>query len=211
MQVVIVNRLLNWLCQWLSACTKPGTTALPFEFVSGLTRSRSELLIENALLRQQLIILKRQGKRPQFSWRERAILVFLASRLPHWRQRLLIVQPVTLFRWHRDLFRFVWRRKAPPKRPPGRPKVDRAVIALLQQMTAENHTWGARRIQCELRKLSVRAARSTVQHDLRRLRPLYVVGANGTPEGFCEEILCPSIAQNLGPLSLQQVLDAALP
>ena len=166
-----MNRLFNWLCQWLRACTKPGTTALPFQFVSGLTRSRSELLIENALLRQQLIILKRQGKRSQFSWRERAILVFLATRLPHWRQCLLIVQPVTVLRWHRDLFRFVWRRKARPKRPPGRPKVDRAVIALLQQMTAENHTWGAKRIQGELRKIGVHVARSTVQHYMHRLRP----------------------------------------
>jgi hypothetical protein len=56
------------------------------------------LLVENALLRQQLIIVKRQRKRPQFSWRERVLLIFLAGRLPHWRQALSIVQSETLLR-----------------------------------------------------------------------------------------------------------------
>jgi hypothetical protein len=31
--------------------------------------------------------------------------VLLASRIPFWRQALLIVQPETLLRWHRDAFR----------------------------------------------------------------------------------------------------------
>jgi transposase InsO family protein len=49
--------------------------------------------------------------------------------------------------------------------------LDPTVIALLQQMTAENHTWRAKRIQGELRKLGVRVARSTLQQYMRRLRP----------------------------------------
>jgi putative transposase len=39
--------------------------------VADATRSKSELMLENALLRRQLIVLDRQGKRPQLNWRER--------------------------------------------------------------------------------------------------------------------------------------------
>jgi hypothetical protein len=44
--------------------TKPLTSSLPLSTLAGLSRSKSELVAENALLRQQLIILKRQVKRP---------------------------------------------------------------------------------------------------------------------------------------------------
>ena len=41
--------------------------ALVLNAVLGLTRTRSELVLENALLRQQLIVLKRQTKRPKLT------------------------------------------------------------------------------------------------------------------------------------------------
>jgi len=47
-----------------------------------LTRSKSELMLENALLRQQLIVLQRQTKRPALTWRDRMVMVLLASKLP---------------------------------------------------------------------------------------------------------------------------------
>jgi len=50
------HRFVDW--------TKPDTTSLIFGTVTDLGRSRSELVAENALLRQQLIILRRQVKRP---------------------------------------------------------------------------------------------------------------------------------------------------
>ena len=61
------------------------------------------LLAENALLRQQLLILRRQAKRPRCTQADRALLVLLASRLRTWRQALLVVQPETVLRWHRRL------------------------------------------------------------------------------------------------------------
>jgi hypothetical protein len=70
-----------------------------------LTRSRLELVLENMLLRQQLIVLKRQVKRPALTWRDRTLFVLLCSRPRTWKQALLIVQPETVLRWHRDLFR----------------------------------------------------------------------------------------------------------
>jgi hypothetical protein len=51
-----------------------------------LTRSRSELLLENAFLRQQLIVLNRQVMRPAIKSRERVLLVMLASGLRSWKK-----------------------------------------------------------------------------------------------------------------------------
>jgi hypothetical protein len=84
------------------------------------TRSKTELMLENALLRQQLIVLKRQVKRPRLSWRERGMMVLLASRLRGWKEALLIVQPDTVLRLHREWFRWLWRRQSTPKQPGGR-------------------------------------------------------------------------------------------
>jgi putative transposase len=64
-------------------------------------------MLEDALLRQGLIMVSRQVKRPRLSWRERGIMVLLASRLPNWKETLFIVQPDILLAWHRDLFRLV--------------------------------------------------------------------------------------------------------
>jgi putative transposase len=43
--------------------TKPLGTSLPLSTLADLARSKSELITENALLRQQLIMLRRQVKR----------------------------------------------------------------------------------------------------------------------------------------------------
>jgi hypothetical protein len=70
-----------------------------------MTRSKADLIAENAMLRQQLIVLNRQIKRPQLTNRDRLRLVLLARCTQFWQQALHIVQPDTLIRWHRDLFR----------------------------------------------------------------------------------------------------------
>ena len=75
-------------------------------------RSKSELIAENAFLRQQLVILRRQAKRPSLTPFDRGLLVILASRLRTWRNALLIVKPDTLLSWHRQGFRLFWRHKS---------------------------------------------------------------------------------------------------
>lgn len=49
------------LRQW----TKPDAHALILNAALDVTRTKPELVLENALLRQQLIVLKRQSKRPR--------------------------------------------------------------------------------------------------------------------------------------------------
>jgi hypothetical protein len=46
-----------------------------------LTRTREELILENAFLRQQLVILGRQVKRPRARHRERVLLASQHSKL----------------------------------------------------------------------------------------------------------------------------------
>src|SRR4051794_8908364 len=79
--------------------------------VMDVTRSKSELIAENAFLRQQLVVLSRQTKRPRLTPLDRGILVLLSSRLRAWKDALLIVKPDTLLGWHRQGFRLFWRHK----------------------------------------------------------------------------------------------------
>jgi putative transposase len=75
-------------------------------------RSKSELMAENALLRKPLIILRRHVKRPSFTTTDRLLLVLLARAVRIWKHALLIVQPETLLRWHRQGIRLFWKYKS---------------------------------------------------------------------------------------------------
>jgi putative transposase len=72
--------------------TKPASTSLILGTMTDLARSKSELVAENALLRQQLIILSRQVKRPACTRADRLLLVLLARMVRTWKQALFIVQ-----------------------------------------------------------------------------------------------------------------------
>ncbi len=150
--------------QW----TRPLTSSLPLQTLSDLGRSKSELIAENALLRQQLIILKRQVKRPACTKTDRILLVLLAQMVRTWNQALLIVQPETLLRWHRELFRLVWKRKS--KAASRKPKVAAETITLIREMATNNRLWGAERIRGELLKLGLHICKRTIQKYMRGVR-----------------------------------------
>ena len=109
--IFVWKPFLFQLQQCIKHWTKPATLSLVSGVLSDLTRSRADLVVENALLRQQLIILNRQIKRPLLTHRDRFRLVLLARCTRFWKQALHIVQPDTLLRWHRKLFRTYWRFK----------------------------------------------------------------------------------------------------
>ena len=113
------------------------------------------------LLRQQLIILKRQIKRPQLSNPDRIRLVLLSHFTKFWKQTLHIIQPDTLLSWHRNLFRNYWRRKSQ-----GRPRVESETMTLIRKMVKENKLWGAERIRGELLKLGIALSKRTIQKSL---------------------------------------------
>jgi putative transposase len=157
-----ISNFLNATKQRLRNRVKPDNYALTTNVLTDLTRSRKELILENAFLRQQLIILDRQVKRPLARPRERVLLVALASRLRNWKQALLIVQPATLIRWHQVLFHWLWARISKPPKRGGRPSLLKGLVDLIQRMAQENRTWGAERIRGELLKLGIQVAKSTI-------------------------------------------------
>ena len=165
----LVNRGLKWIEHQILLQTKPSIAATLLGMAGDAVRGRQDLLFENALLRQQLVILKRSVKRVQPTNSDRRILVCLTSRLTGWREALIIVKPDTILAWHRTLFRWFWRRKS--RAGVGRPRLAPEIIALIQQMATDNRLWGAERIQGELLKLGIRVCKRTIQKYLRQSRP----------------------------------------
>jgi len=162
--------LAHTLRQRLLTATKPAEPGVAVGIVADLGRGRPALVAENAFLRRQLLILRRSVKRPRCTPTDRALLVLLAGRIRAWRQALLIVQPDTLLRWHRDLFRRHWRWKSRTVRQARRAKVPAETIALIREMAAANRLWGAERIRGELRKVGICVAKTTVQRHMRGTR-----------------------------------------
>ena len=164
-----VTKNAQVIYQKLKTFTKPMTApkGIWHGLVGDVTRSKGDLLLENAFLRQQLLILSRQVKQPQLKPRDRLFFVLLTSRLPSWRNALLIVKPDTILRWHNALFRWQWRRKTKTVVKEGRPPLAVEQIRLIQQMARENLTWGAERIRGELLKLGIRCSKSTIQRYLK--------------------------------------------
>lgn len=164
---------LSCLCSFLNQAfrnlTQPARPSLVLSTAVDLTRSKAELIAENALLRQQLIVLHRQVQKPRFTPADRLWFVLLASRLPHWREVLLIFKPETLLRWHREGFRLFWKIKSRSRG--GRPQVTRELITLIQRLATENRLWGAERIRGELLKLGLHVAKGTIQKYVASVRP----------------------------------------
>jgi putative transposase len=139
------KRFLRWV--------KPPTTSFLLGTLADLLRGKSELIAETALLRQQLIILHRQIKRPVYKKTDRLLLVLLARMVRTWKQALLLVQPETLLRWHRELFRVFWKHKSQARSK--KPRLSLETISLIKEMAANNRLWGAERIRGELLKLDI--------------------------------------------------------
>src|SRR5215213_3048505 len=118
----------------LLALLKPVTGKPVVGALGDLTRTKAELVAENALLRQQLVVLQRQVKRPVFTPADRLRLVLLARLARSWQAALLIVQPDTLLRWHRQGFRLVWRAKSAAASK--RPQVSAETVAAIQRLAA---------------------------------------------------------------------------
>jgi hypothetical protein len=132
---------------------------------------RARLEAENLLLRQQLVVLRRKSPKRLRLWNiDRLLLVWLCRLYPSLLDAIIIVQPETVFRWHRRGFRAYWRWKS--RQIGGRPRIDSEMRALIRRMSRENPLWGAPRIHGELLMLGIEVAESTVgRYMVRRHRP----------------------------------------
>src|SRR5580704_12767420 len=124
-------------------------------------KSNIRLEAENAVLRHQVIVLRRKLKgRSRLTNNDRWFFVQLYRWFPSTLPVLMIIRPETLVRWHRAGFRRYWRWKS--RRRGGRPQIEADLRALIRQMSTENLLWGAPRIHGELLKLGFSVAQSTV-------------------------------------------------
>jgi putative transposase len=76
--------------------------------------------VEIAVLRHQLVVLRRQVARPRNTPTDRMLLATLARVLPRERRPVFLVTPSTLLRWHRELVRRRWTYPPTGRRDPRR-------------------------------------------------------------------------------------------
>src|ERR671919_796843 len=92
-------------------------------------KSKRRLEAENAALRHQVMVLRRQVRgRVHLTNLDRLFLVQLYRWCPSILRVLTIVQPETLIRWHRGGFRCYWRWKSRSRG--GRPQISGELRAL---------------------------------------------------------------------------------
>src|SRR5437762_12126533 len=64
--------------------------------------------VEIAVLRHQLMVVRRQVARPRYTPQDRMVLAMLARLLPRERWASFLVTPSTLLRWYRALVARWW-------------------------------------------------------------------------------------------------------
>ena len=124
-------------------------------------RSMARREAENAVLRHQVVVLRRQARgRIRLTSGDRLFFVWLYRLCPSALNAIAIIQPGTILRWHRAGFRLYWRWRSRARG--GRPKIDQELRALIREISVANPLWGAPRIHGELLKLGFTVAQSTV-------------------------------------------------
>src|SRR6202007_1539976 len=143
-------------------------------------KSKVRLEAENAVLRHQLMVLRRRlPGRVRFTNPDRWFLVQLYRWFPSLLNVLTIIRPETLVRWHRVGFRWYWCWKS--RSSGGRPQIDTELRVLIRRMSVENPLWGAPRIPGELLKLGFEIAQSSVPKHMGKTR--------GPPSQGCRTFL----------------------
>src|ERR1700736_2676032 len=108
-------------------------------------KSKLRLEAENAVLRHQLIVLRRRPHgRVRLTNHDRRFFIQLYRCFPAMLEVLTIIRPETLVRWHRAGCRCYWHWKSDARG--GRPQIQTELRVLIRQMSIENPLWGAPRI-----------------------------------------------------------------
>jgi len=145
------------------------TLTVLFGMLRAALIDRQRLMLENAVLRQQILVLKRSVSRPRIEDSDRAFFVLMHRLLADWKSSLLIVKPETLIRWHRKGVAWYWTRTSRTTKR-GAPAIGWKLARLICRISVENVTWGAPRIRAELVLLGHEVAQSTVEKYMAKRR-----------------------------------------
>ena len=149
------------------------STLISLVQIGRMTESEKDL--EIMVLRYQLGIAERKMQKPVRANRaERMTLAVLAGKLKkqtnrpasQFRHIIRLVQPETVFRWHRNLVRCKWTQENQGKR--GRPRLADQMEHLIVRLAMENLRWGYYKIEGELTKLGFNVSLTTVRNVLGR-------------------------------------------
>lgn len=124
-----------------------------------LLRARRDLAFKNLPLRQQLVVLKGKGVRPQLSQTDRFFWALILKIWLPWRDVLHVVRPKTVIRWHREGFRRHWAQKC---RKVGQPPIDPQIRILIRRMCEANALCEATKIHGELLKVGIKVSEARV-------------------------------------------------
>ena len=150
-------------------------------WVSTGRRSSPEKDPEILVLHQQVRMLEHQLEKPVHPSRiEKLTLAVVTAKLKTVSRRsatglrdmVLLFQPETVLKWHRELVRRKWTYRTTAK-PRGRPRTAQEIEALVVRFAQENADWGYGKIVGELGKLGVEISEPTVANILERhgIRP----------------------------------------
>ncbi len=148
--------------------------ALLFKLIQLMLKSKSDLIMENIELRQQLATYQAKKAKPKnITDVTRSFLVALGQVWSKWTEILVIVKPETVINWQKKRFKNYWAKKSSKSRKPGRPPMKQEIRELVKKMAIENPNWGAPRIYSEILMLGYtkkELSQRTVSRYIRKIR-----------------------------------------
>ena len=103
------------------------------------------LAAESQLSECKRRIKQKQAPQPRFTNSFRLLWVVLSKIWAPWRKAVYLMQPATVVKWHRSVFRRYWQWKSFYR--PGRPPISEEMRTLIRRLSTENPLWGAGRIR----------------------------------------------------------------
>jgi putative transposase len=98
--------------------------------------------VEDLFFHRQLALYQERHVMPRRATNATWLTLTWLARWFNGQQALIIVQPATVLRWHRQGFHLFWRWTSQP----GRPPLPAELPALIRHMARDNPTWSNERI-----------------------------------------------------------------
>jgi putative transposase len=140
------------------------------KFIQVVRKSKSELILENLALRQQLAIYQSKKTKYKLTNLDRSFWIALKQSWSKWMNTLIIVKPETVIDWQNRRFKRHWTKISTENKKSGRKRIKKEIRDLIFRMAGEN-LWGAPRIFSELLMLGYTdVSEASVSRYLRRFR-----------------------------------------